>query len=467
MKRRDFLHTSAAIGLSTAIAGCNTLSSDQSTPSDSATKTIEKNGQLYYFQDETGTLGHIGTENPPEDVEDWQVIENTLEEDEWREKQENDIQFTEEALKDGTMPNAQGLNTTVNDIIQDTQEIYRNPLQHLQTELTQTLGRNLDQEDNEITFTRALVRATQNAGTDSSGLADDIVSNLAEHALTQIPETSFNNYKLTTVNTGEALDPSSSGFVSEARTVEETGQEWGNSGFRHLAAILQYQKNGETHVKYVEQTDATNQGSFKYVVRNPEDSLYHASLDQDRVTTMPLDEIDAETPAEAGTGNIRFPENYVSPLAYRKARELESLDMLGLGNEEKLEENENYTAVGDYFIEAIDGLVDDVGIQGYGKNPDVDLKEQRPGIGGRVVSHEFGDSVEQYMENPDPETRQQLENISRGLYQLRQQTSQGWQTPLAITGTIQNPEIRATTQETVNQIRVDQAYDQVKQRVTG
>ncbi|TKX69629.1 MULTISPECIES: hypothetical protein [Halorubrum] len=131
-----------------------------------------------------------------------------------------------------------------------------------------------------------------------------------------------------------------------------------------------------------------------------------------------------------------------------------------------MEENENYTAVGDYFIEAIDGLVDDVGIQGYGKNPDVDLKEQRPGIGGRVVSHEFGDSVEAYMEDPDPETRQQLENISRGLYQLRQQTGQGWQTPLAITGTIQSPEIRATTQETVNQIRVDQAYDQVKQRVT-
>ncbi|TKX69628.1 MULTISPECIES: hypothetical protein [Halorubrum] len=246
MKRRIFLRNAALAGITVSVAGCSTSGNSNNT-TEEEDETIEKNGQLYYFQDEseTGTLGHIGTENPPEDAEDWQIIENTLEEDEWREKQTNDVQFTEEALKDGTMPNAQGLNTTVDDIIQDTQEIYQNPVQHLQTDLTQTLGRDLEQEDDEITFTRALVRATQNAGTTSSGLADDLVSNLAEHAVTEIPETSFNNYKLTTVNTGKATDPSTSGYVSESRTVEETGKEYGNSGFRHLAAILQYEKTGK------------------------------------------------------------------------------------------------------------------------------------------------------------------------------------------------------------------------------
>jgi len=39
------------------------------------------------------------------------------------------------------------------------------------------------------------------------------------------------------------------------REIEE-GLEYGNTGFRHMPALLQYQKNGETQVKYAEQTDA-------------------------------------------------------------------------------------------------------------------------------------------------------------------------------------------------------------------
>jgi hypothetical protein len=71
------------------------------------------------------------------------------------------------------------------------------------------------------------------------------------------------------------------------------------------------------------------------------------------------------------------------------------------------------------------------------------------------------------MEDPDPDKRQQLENVGRGIYQVRQQTPKDWETALALTGTIEEPEIRATTQETVNQIRRDQAYNEVRERVTA
>ncbi|SDX65794.1 hypothetical protein [Halobellus clavatus] len=462
MDRRQFLTSASAVGAA-ALAGCSSNENGNNTNTTEEEDQIDKNGEQYIFLDELETLGQLGTQNRPEDVDDWRIIKNKLEEDEWQEKQENDVQYAEAALTEGEQPNSGGLDTTVEQLVQDTNQIYRNPTQHFDTGWTDTLQINLEQEHEEILFTRAIIRAVQEAGSDSSGLADDITANLAEHTVQQL-DLDFNNYKLSTVPATEPAEPGKTGFVSEeTRTVEETGDEYGNSGFRHPAAILQYQKNGETHIKYVEQVDALKSPSFKYSIRDPEDSLYHSSLDQDRVTTTPLEIAEAETPAEAGTSNIRFPEHYVTPLEYRKARELENQDLLGLGENS----SDNYTAVGDHLNDVLVSLVDDTGITGYDKNPDRNIDEAREGEGGTVVSHEFGDSIEAYIEDPDPDTRQQLENVGRGIYQIRQQTPKDWETPLALTGTIENPEIRATTQETVNQIRRDQAYNQVKERVTA
>jgi len=57
-----------------------------------------------------------------------------------------------------------------------------------------------------------------------------------------------------------------------------------------------------------------------------------------------------------------------------------------------------------------------------------------------------------------------VENIGRGIYTIRQE--QGWDTDLALTGTVENPEIRDTTRERINEIRADQAFDQIRERVT-
>jgi len=115
-------------------------------------------------------------------------------------------------------------------------------------------------------------------------------------------------------------------------------------------------------------------------------------------------------------------------------------------------------------------LVDDVHITGYqidGQelNPDIDRPDEIIQEGSTLVSDEFGESLEEYVVDPDPETREYVENIGRGIYTIRQE--QGWDTDLALTGTIEDPEIRGTTRDRINEIRADQAYSQIRQRVTG
>ena len=91
-------------------------------------------------------------------------------------------------------------------------------------------------------------------------------------------------------------------------------------------------------------------------------------------------------------------------------------------------------------------------------------KEENVQIGHTVVSDEFGESLEEYIVDPDPETREYMENIGRGIYKIRQE--QGWDIDFALTGTVEDPEIRGITTEKINDIRADQAYDEVRARVT-
>jgi hypothetical protein len=106
-----------------------------------------------------------------------------------------------------------------------------------------------------------------------------------------------------------------------------------------------------------------------------------------------------------------------------------------------------------------------MGITGYNNNPDRSLEEARTVMDGTLVSDEFGESLESFVTDPSAEERQYVENIARGMYQIQEQ--EGWGTSLALTGTIEDPEILPTDQETVNAVREDQAYDQVRERVAG
>ncbi|MXR40421.1 hypothetical protein GRX01_03495 [Halobaculum sp. WSA2] len=467
MRRRGFLRTGLVTGLSIGLAGCNANTDD---PSDSATSTPptqESDEQIsqetvtqqedgteeqpteeapttsnrYFFKDETGALGHLADDNIPDNSN--HVITNEMTDAEFREMQRNDRQYPE-GLEQGQ------ITMSVDKMITRAEEIYQKPTEHLDTERAETLGVNLTDEDDEITFTRALIKASQEAGVDSSGLANIVVANIAEDAINQI-QPGFNGYKLSTLPATEAIDPASQGHAGGVRETE-FGDEYGNSGFRHMPALLQYQKNGETQLKYAEQTDAIDvRPILKHAIRDPENSIYRASLDQETVNTT------------GGGRGIRFPEHYVTALDYTKARELEASEENVLG----FEKNGSGTLVGlgDQIDEALRHLIDDMGVTGYNNNEDLDLETARPDWGGTIVSEEFGDSLENHITNPDSKVRQYTENVGRGLYLIRNEM--GMSTSLALIGTLANPEFLPTDQDTVNQIRRKQAYDEVRERIVG
>ncbi|MFC7058844.1 hypothetical protein [Halovenus salina] len=349
MRRRRFLYTSLGTGLTLGLAGCSTGSTDESSPTERATSTSTEDGTStretatpnkdqptetpseneateedpddtntdeddqqteedpetavrYFFEDETGTLGHLADDDIPDDYDN--VITNTTTEEEYQEKQRNDRQYPE-GMEEGQ------LTKTVDEMIERAEEIYNNPEEHIEAEIYDDL--DLAAEDDEITFTRALIKATQEAGVTSSGLANIVVANIAEDAIEQI-QPGFTDYKLSTLPATEPANPGKEGHSGGVRE-NEFGHKYGNSGFRHMPGLLQYQKDGETKVKYAEQTDATNVNIFRRVIRNPDFSLYRSSLEQDTVNVS--------RDSKPGDSGHMFPEHYVTALDYTKARELE------------------------------------------------------------------------------------------------------------------------------------------------
>ena len=432
-----------------SVAGCTGGTTDDETEDTGQEEdTIQRNGEQYFFQDTTGTMGQLGEQNPPSETQDWQVIQNELTEDEWQEKQTNDIERVRRERNLARQSANDGIEQTLEEMLERAEEIYKNQ----QFNTVEGIP-DIENEDDEITFTRSLIKASQEAGVDSSGLADDIVSNMAEYAEQELDFVNFDNFKLSTLPSTEQLrEAGSEGHVGGVRNGV------GNSGFRHMPALLQYNKNGETEVKYAELTRATLAGRFWRSIRDPEESKYRSSLENDIIKH------EDETKANGG-----FPEHFVTALDYTKARELElrNEDILGFGPNDGPNDND-YESLGDEIGQFLTELVDDMYITGHSEdgqeiNSDIN-RSKEVWAGLTLVSDEFGESLEEYVVNPDPETREYVENIGRGIYTIRQE--QGWDTDLALTGTIDNPEIRGTTRDRINEIRADQAYDQIRDRVT-
>ena len=459
MDRRKVLEGLGTAGVM-SIAGCAGDSNDESTEeTEEEQNTIQRNGEQYFFQDTTETIGQLGEQNTPSETQDWQVIQNELTEDEWQEKQTNDIERVRRERNLARQSANDGIEQTLEEMLERAEEIYKNQ----QFNTVEGIP-DIENEDVEITFTRSLIKASQEAGVDTSGLANQIVPNMAEYAEQELDLVDFDNYKLSTLPSTETLRSSQSTSSHRGAPREaSSGATYKNSGFVHMPALLQYNKDGETEVKYAELTRATLAGRFWRSIRDPEESKYRSSLENDIIKH------EDETKANGG-----FPEHFVTALDYTKARELElrNEDILGFGPADA-STTDKYLSLGDQIGQFLTELVDDYGFTGYeGEdgtdiNPDMNIGTEETGemVAQTLVSDEFGESLEEYIVDPDPETREYVENIGRGIYTIRQE--QGWDTALALTGTVDDPEIRGTTRERVDEIRADQAYDEVKQRVTG
>ncbi|MFB6292786.1 MAG: hypothetical protein ABEH60_00805 [Halonotius sp.] len=448
MHRRTLL-TGVATAATVSVAGCTGGSTNDGSDSDQEQKetTVQRNGEQYFFEDERGTLGHLSNEEPPEEAEDWQVVHNALTEDQWEEKQLNDVEWAERMASTMKSPNGEGLDKNIDGIIQRAEEIYVNEeFDFIAPEVI-----NMEQEDDEVTFLRALNKASDEAGVNSSGLANAIVSNIAEHAVNESDVVDFNDYKVSTL---PATEEASGRGGHAGGSINGKG----NSGFRHMPAVLQYVKDGEAELKYAEMTTPGFAPILgEDAIREPENSMYREELGQGRLK------------------NGNYPLHFVAATDYTKARKLESREEDILGLEAGEENPGSKRSIGDYIGSFLHQLVDDVHVTGYSHgggndiNPDVSRKSGTL-VGYTLVSDDFGKALEDAIVDPTIETRQYMENIGRGLYKIREE--QGWDTSVALTVDpdsegLEGVEIRGTTDKVVEEIRANLAYGEVRARIAA
>ena len=117
------------------------------------------------------------------------------------------------------------------------------------------------------------------------------------------------------------------------------------------------------------------------------------------------------------------------------------------------------------MLGALIETVDDTS-QGYDYDEDLKTGEewQIPDGGLEpIVSDSFGESISEYVTNPTNQGRRYLDGTARAIFSALDK--HGFGEPIALDGTIQNPEIFHTTEQKRQEIIEDQAYNQVKQRV--
>ena len=454
MKRRDFLKGIGAVGSGAALAGC---SDDERDPQPTPTEQPETAVQ-YFFEDETGALGHL-TENPEQEMENTKTITNTETEQEYKEKQTNDTSYARDAISDNSVPNQDGWDTSLEKIIDTAQKAYQNPENIINEhskdrESLNEFGINPEEEPEINTFIRSLIHAADQAGVFSSGGKNMIIPNIAETALQQIQPgftENIQDFKLSTVYSSEPLPANSRNNIDEDSIRETEHEEWAASGFRHPVGLLQYNKNGETHLKYVELTDPFWNASRFYPdsIREPEDSIYRET--RDKVNILPE--------GEPGSYGTMFPQHYVTAADYTKGRKLEKQQAINLGDKNQKGDTRGF---GDYMGVMLNELVDDLG-RGWSdsQNPDRDFGVDHSYQ--TLVTDSFGESIENYIVDPDPEKRRKLEETARGLYQIMQEEE--WDISMVLAGTVEKPEFYKVGQKTVNQIRESGEWDYSEQNI--
>lgn len=411
--RRDFMKASLGVAGVTSLSGCaGILEGEDSEEVDPIDQRFQ-----YAFNDKTGTLGDIPESNvDPEDASEFQVIQNEVSEDNWEEMRRDDYKVARDFLAGEyeDLPQHSGHEGNVEKIIERTREIYENPQTARDDHTTKLL--NEDSHD-EIKFTRSLIHAVDTVtSVSSSGGSDLVVFNLAEH-IAQKLSLDFEDFNLNTITASEPVGASRKDIIEKSVQKRPDGSKVGSRGMMHTAGLMTYSKDGELEAKYVEPTDATPERYFFHAIRDPEESAYTASLDKDHIEMI--------------NGDIQFPEHYLTGLELRKGLELESKGLLEEG------------AVARSFTSAAIELVDDAS-----NNLSQLMANQNEGY-DVTLSNSFVESADELAEDMKTEDLKNYSQFGRAVYQIFENSIgedykgnpiRGYDQPLKIDGTIENPE---------------------------
>lgn len=408
MRRREFVRTGAIIATAgaTGLAGCSRP--EEETGPEESDQAFE-----YFFEDKTGTLGSAATDDIPEDASEEQIITNTRTEDEWREMQLNDYNFAELAFDDQIAPFVDLNEGSVQAIADRTREIYNQKTA------------DISGDDAEI-YTSSVLRAVDEVTDAGDGPTYSyLVPTLSEWILDEHMDAEIPNYR----------------WHHTRSKIGKIGE-----GFSHPLGILHYGEEGETQVRYAEV-----EPRLTAMIVRPENSIYHASLDQDSFTgagDQPLD-----------------PSDYVTPFDYTKMREM--------GQRGLLDADPENTEV--LIFHGFLSYIDDAGMTGWDfeqlkkegriENAGVEANNTKghEWIKG-VTSDSYGESTEQYLVSPDEDyTRRDFEVSARAIFSALEQ--QDFAGPVGLDGELGNPRVIHATEQKVQALRENRNYDEIASNI--
>lgn len=403
MRRRYFIRTSTIISTigAASLAGC-TSQKDENDNRPEGDQAFE-----YFFDDQTGTLGSAGTEEIPEGASEEQIITNTRTEEEWQEMQLNDHNIAELAFNDQIAPFVDLNEGSVQAITDRTRQLYNQRTADIEGD---------DAEIYTSSVLDAVIQETDAGGGTTFGY---LVPTLSEWILEEHMDTEIANYRWHDIF----------GKIGDA-----------GEGYSHPLGILHYGDEGETQVRYAE----IEPRGTAMIVR-PEESIYHAGLDQESFN---------------GAGNRELnPSEYVTSFDFTKMREMEER---GLVETEEAEVS---------LFHGHLSYVDDAGMNGYDfENLEESGEIESAGVEANstetavwikgVTSDSYGESLESYMTSPDESyTRRDFEVSARAIFSALEQ--QDFAGPIALDGTLRNPQVLHPTEQQVQNIRENQLYDNV------
>jgi len=440
--RRGFLGKLAAAGAA-GLAGCGGKSNSEKNPYNQNTETpepehLDTNFQ-YHFTDAEG-FNQVGGKIP-ENAEEHQIVESFVETsdkvDDWTEMLTNDHNKARLLLINDIEPGAgDEYEGTVEDIVQKTEELFQNWPENAE-EFEEDYGSDIagisvaqieEIEDKAEQFTMALRGASAIvSGHNNSAAANYLNTNLAEYTLQQL-DIDIPSYKVSSLWT--AIDTV---YEEKERPAE----------FDHPIGFLQYQdEEGNQRAKHFEFENSEWRNTYGHSA-NLENSVYAAPLDKEYTDAAASDPPEAEEYES---------NNFLSPLDYEKGRKLERRGEL----------SDSFDRM---MLNALNSIVDDAPqFYDYDKNTESGADSLTPNNDFEaVISSSFGESVEDYANDPSVEGYDNLIGTSRAIFSAM--AKQGWNEPIAIDGTIEDPEIYHATEETIEDIHKDRAYDEVKSMI--
>ncbi|MFB6232674.1 MAG: hypothetical protein ABEH61_00290 [Haloarculaceae archaeon] len=367
----------------------------------------------FFFKDEADSLGNAADTEIPEDASKKQVVVNDRTEEEWQEMQLNDHHYTQLIFDQQLPPYLEVTEGSVQEIEQKTVELYqkRQDSQEFQ-----------DQHNAEI-FTESVLDAVLEVTNADTGPAQsEIVRTVADHIAHTNDQIEVQNYKLS----------STQSIIGDA----------GGDRFTHPMGLLQYQENGETHVRYAE-----TENRYTDPHAEPENSVYGSDPDKKSFQTWQMGEVD--------------PIDWATVFDYDKIREMEERGKL---NEQ--------SSLGRQLSLTLIQAVDDAGMNGY----DMTEITQETGVEtvhadqliDSVISDSLGKSLQNYVRNPGEEyTRDDFEDFAKQFYLAAEAEDFGGH--FIMKGDLANPEIYKKESETLEEIRADMNYSQenIEKAITG